>query len=137
MCLQNEDMAKRVVPAFGHLLDTTKDPALKNNIMYALSDMCVRYASLVDPLLPQMTACLKDSNLVVRRTTLTTLVHLLQEDYIKMTSVIFFRILQTLCDEIDEIKDLTTFFIQQRLLKRKPKTMYNNFVESIFLLMHV
>lgn len=33
MCLQNEDMAKRVVPAFGHLLDTTKDPALKNNIM--------------------------------------------------------------------------------------------------------
>ncbi len=24
MCLQNEDMAKRVVPAFGHLLDTTK-----------------------------------------------------------------------------------------------------------------
>ena len=46
MCLQNEDMAKRVVPAFGHLLDTTKDAALKNNIMYALSDMCVRYASL-------------------------------------------------------------------------------------------
>ena len=24
MCLQNEDMAKTVVPAFGHLLDTTK-----------------------------------------------------------------------------------------------------------------
>ena len=24
MCLQNEEMAKRVVPAFGHLLDTTK-----------------------------------------------------------------------------------------------------------------
>ena len=47
MCLQNEEFAKRDVPAFGHLLDTTKDAALKNNIMYALSDMCVRYASLV------------------------------------------------------------------------------------------
>ena len=60
MCLQNEEMAKKVVPAFGRLLDTTSDAALKNNIMYALSDMCVRYASLVDPLLPQMTACLRD-----------------------------------------------------------------------------
>ena len=100
--------------------------------MYALSDMCVRYASLVDPLLPQMTTCLKDNTLVVRRATLTILVHLLQEDYIKMTSSIFFRILQTLCDKSDEIRDLTTFYIQQRLLKRKPKTMYNNFVESLF-----
>ena len=27
--------------------------------MYVLSDMCVRYASLVDPLIPQMAACLK------------------------------------------------------------------------------
>ena len=79
-----------------------------------------------------MTTCLKDSTLVVRRTTLTTLVHLLQEDYIKMTSSIFFRILQTLCDKSDEIRDLTTFYIQQRLLKRKPKTMYTNFVESLF-----
>lgn len=132
MCLQNEDMAKRVVPAFGRLLDTTSDPALKNNIMYALSDMCVRYASLVDPLLPQMTACLKDPELVVRRTTLTTLIHLLQEDYLKMTPGFFFRILQTLGDVSEEIRDLTMFYIQQRLLKRKPKVMYNYFIESIF-----
>ena len=124
MCLQNEDMAKRVVPAFGRLLDTTNDIALKNNIMYSLSDMCIRFASLVDPLIPQMTACLKDENLIVRRTTLTTLIHLLQEDYLKMTSSFFFRILQTLCDVTDEIKDLTTFYIQQRLLKRKPRIMF-------------
>ena len=46
-----------------------------------------RYASLVDPLLPQITACLRDSSLVVRRTTLVTLIHLLQEDYLKMTGM--------------------------------------------------
>ena len=67
MCLQHEDMAKKIIPAFGHLLDTTNDIAIKNNIMYALSDMCVRYASLVDPLLSQMTTCLKDRSIVVRR----------------------------------------------------------------------
>lgn len=132
MCLQNEDMAKRVVPAFGRLLDTTHDAALKNNIMYALSDMCVRYASLVDPLLPQMTACLKDSSLTVRRTTLTTLIHLLQEDYLKMTPGFFFRILQTLGDDSEEVRHLTTFYIQQRLLKRRAKVMYSYFIEAIF-----
>jgi hypothetical protein len=54
MCIQHEDMAKKIVPAFGHLLDTSDNIAIKNNIMFALSDMCVRYASLVDPLLPQV-----------------------------------------------------------------------------------
>jgi len=48
MCLQNEEMAKKIVPAFGRLLATTnEDAAIRNNIVYALSDMCVRYASLV------------------------------------------------------------------------------------------
>jgi condensin-2 complex subunit D3 len=48
MCLQNEEMAKKIVPAFGRLLATaTEEAAIKNNIVYALSDMCVRYASLV------------------------------------------------------------------------------------------
>lgn len=52
------------------------------------------------------------SALVVRRTTLTTLIHLLQEDYLKMTAGFFFRILQTMCDEVDEIKvlDFSYFF---------------------------
>ena len=67
MCLQHEDMAKKIVPAFGRLLDTAGDVAIKNNVMFALTDMCRRYASLVDPLLPQMTACLRDDNLTVRR----------------------------------------------------------------------
>lgn len=102
--------------------------------MHALTDMCVRYANLVDPLIPQITACLKDQSLMVRRTTLITLIHLLQEDYLKMSGrgAFFFRIIQTLNDESDEISHLTTFYVQQRLLKRKPKIMYQNFIESLF-----
>ena len=42
MCLQNEEQAKKIIPAFGQILDNSNDPAMKNNIMYALSDMCVR-----------------------------------------------------------------------------------------------
>ena len=134
MCLQNEEQAKKIIPAFGQILDGTQDPAMKNNIMYALTDMCVRYASLVDPLLPQMTTCLKDKFLSVRKTTLILLIHLLQEDYLKIrgNGKFFFRLLHTLLDPSQEIQHLTTFYIQQRMLKRLPKIMYSNFVESIF-----
>ena len=44
----------------------------------------------------------------------------------------FFRIVQTLNDESEEMRALTTFYIQQRLLKRKPKVMYMHFIEAIF-----
>ena len=134
MCLQNEDQAKKIIPGFGRVLETTTDPAIKNNIMYALADMCVRYASLVDPLLPQMTSCLKDRSPAVRRTTLILLVHLLQEDYLKIrgNSKFFFRILQTLLDPSEEVRHLSKFYLEQRLLKRIPNIVYSNFPEAIF-----
>ena len=134
MCLQHEDKAKKIIPAFGQILESTTDPAMKNNVMFVLTDMCVRYASIVDPLLPQMTSCLKDKYLPVRRTSLINLIHLLQEDYLKIrgNGKFFFRILHTLLDPSEEIRQLTTFYIQQRLLKRFPNIMYSFFTESIF-----
>jgi len=94
----------------------------------------VRYASLVDPLIPQMTCCLKDQSQKLRITTIVILIHLLQEDYLKMSGrgAFFFRILQTLNDESEEVRALTTFYVRQRLLKRKPKILYSNFIEAIF-----
>ena len=59
---------------------------------------------------------------------------LFQEDYLKMSGrgAFFFRIVQTLNDESEEMKQLTIFYLQQRLLKRRPKIMYQHFIESIF-----
>ena len=81
-----------------------------------------------------MTACLRDKSLSVRRTTLILLIHLLQEDYLKIrgNGKFLFRLIQTLQDSSEEIRHLTTFYIQQRLLKRIPKIMYSHFVESLF-----
>merc|ERR1719192_3171151 len=134
MCLQNEEQAKKIIPGFGQVLESTSDPAMKNNIMYCLADMCVRYASLVDPLLPQMTSCLKDPSVGVRRTTVILLVHLLQEDYLKVrgNARFLFRLLQTLLDPSEEIRHLMKFYLEQRLLKKIPNIIYSNFPESLF-----
>jgi len=134
MCLQHEEQAKKIIPAFGAILTTSSDSSIKNNAMYMLTDMCVRFASLVDPLLPAMTSCLKDKSISVRRTTLILLIHLLQEDFLKIrgNSHFFLRILMTLQDPSEEIRGLTIFYIQQRLLKRLPNIMYSLFTETLF-----
>ncbi|XP_042229630.1 condensin-2 complex subunit D3-like isoform X2 [Homarus americanus] len=132
MCLQHEDQAKRIIPALGKMLDTTKHSAIKINIVFTLSDMCVRYATLVDPLMPQVTACLRDPDIRVRRTTLTLLINLLQEDYLKLKGSFFYRILQCLTDDHEDIRSTVIFYITERLLKRFPKILNQHFIECIF-----
>ncbi|KAK3873393.1 hypothetical protein Pcinc_021594 [Petrolisthes cinctipes] len=132
MFLQHEEQAKRIIPALGKMLDTTKHSALKINIVFTLADMCVRYATLVDPLMPQVTACLRDPCLQVRRTTLTLLINLLQEDYLKLKGSFFYRILQCLTDDDEEIRSTATFYVTERLLKRFPKILCQHFIECIF-----
>ncbi|XP_066945116.1 condensin-2 complex subunit D3-L-like [Macrobrachium rosenbergii] len=132
MCLQHEEQAKRIIPALGKMLDTKICPALRINIVFTLSDMCVRYATLVDPLMPQVTACLRDPDLEVRRTTLTLLINLLQEDYLKLKGSFFYRILQCLTDDHEEMRSTVLFYITERLLKRFPKILCQHFIECIF-----
>ncbi|XP_045592017.2 condensin-2 complex subunit D3-L [Procambarus clarkii] len=132
MCLQHEDQAKRIIPAMGKMLDTTKYSALKINIVFTLSDMCVRYATLVDPLMPQVTACLRDPDIKVRRNTLTLLINLLQEDYLKLKGSFFYRILQCLTDDQEDIRSTVIFYVTERLLKRFPKILSQHFIECIF-----
>ena len=48
--------------------------------------------------MPQVTCCLKDRSLVVRRNTLILLIRLLQEDYLKLKGTFFFRLIQCLMD---------------------------------------
>lgn len=53
-----------------------------------------RYACLIEPLLPQITKCLKETNMLVRENTYILLIRLLQEDYLKLKGTFFFRILE-------------------------------------------
>uniref|UniRef100_A0A0K2TBV8 NonSMC condensin II complex, subunit D3 [Callithrix jacchus] n=1 Tax=Lepeophtheirus salmonis TaxID=72036 RepID=A0A0K2TBV8_LEPSM len=133
MCVTNEEMAKKIVPAYGRLLDESTDSAVKNNIIYGLSDLCVKYANVVESIVPQMVTCLKDKSSLVKQTTLVTIIHLLQEDYLKIgggRGTFFLRLIQTKLD--DEIKSLTEFFIKHRLMKKSPNVMYQHFIEALF-----
>ena len=42
LCLQHEDLARKVVPALARELETASDPAIRNNVVIVLCDLCVR-----------------------------------------------------------------------------------------------
>ena len=43
LCLQNEMLAKDCIAALTKELETSQDPAVRNNITVVLCDLCVRY----------------------------------------------------------------------------------------------
>lgn len=79
LCLTDEPLAKKCVPLFVQQLKAAKAPAVRNNIMVALADLCVQYTALVDTHLPRLAACLTDPNELVRRQALALLANLLQK----------------------------------------------------------
>jgi condensin-2 complex subunit D3 len=82
MCIEKEDLAKKIVPAFGTLLEQTKETVIKQALICSLADMCMRHANVVEPYLPQMIAKLQDRDNRVKRETLLHLVRLSRVSFI-------------------------------------------------------
>lgn len=87
-------------------LEEGPDPAVRNNVVIILADLCIRYTSIVERFLPSVSARLRDEAPLVRRQTLTLLTRLLSEDYIKLRGVLFFRLLSTLVDSDASVRNL-------------------------------
>ncbi|XP_057375119.1 condensin-2 complex subunit D3-L-like [Daphnia carinata] len=132
LSVQHEEMAKQLIPGLGRLLETTPHETVRNNIVCCLCDWVIRYATAIDPVMPQVTACLRDPIPAVRKQTLVLLIHLLQEDYLKIRGTFFFRILQLACDDDEGLRVLAHFYVTQRLLHRQPTIIQQHFIESVF-----
>nr|XP_058971616.1 condensin-2 complex subunit D3-L-like [Pocillopora verrucosa] len=132
LCLQNEDLAKQCIATLARELETSDDPAIRNNVTVVMCDLCVRFTSLVDRYVPNIAVCLKDSSSLVRRQTLTVLTHLLQEDFVKWKGALFYRFITTIVDEDQEIRKFAEFCLVHLLLSRHPGMLFQHFVECVF-----
>lgn len=134
LCLHDANLAKRLIPALIRELETNKNVTVRNNVMVILSDLCIRYTSYIDPYVIKMASSLSDADSGQRHHALTLLTRLLQEDYIKWRSDLFFRFLVTCVDSNLVVKKHARFCVCDLLLKRRPELFSANFVESIFYL---
>ncbi|CAN7989365.1 unnamed protein product [Ixodes hexagonus] len=131
LSLQCESLAKKAVPAMGQALNTSNDPLVRANAVVALTDLCKRYAVLVDPYLPAVTRCLKDPVESVRHLVLVCLLRLLQQDFVKLQGRVFYRLLTCLVDDSAAVRDLAEFGLVDRVCKRFPHVFYQRFVECL------
>ena len=135
MSLQEPALAKKCVCLFLRELESTPSAVIRNNVLVVLTDLCVRYTSLVDPHIPKLALCLRDPSDLVRQHALVLITTLLCTDYVKWKGQLFFRYLLALVDEAALIREQA----QQCLLRvLHPKSGHQicfvYLVEALFVL---
>ena len=78
LCLQHEELVQKYLPVFARELEVGTEVAVRNNIVVIMCDLCVRYTNIVDHYIPNISACLRDEEAVIREQTLIMLTNLLQ-----------------------------------------------------------
>ncbi|KYO38976.1 condensin-2 complex subunit D3 [Alligator mississippiensis] len=132
LCLQHEDLAKKCIAALARELEVSDDVAIRNNVIIVMCDLCVRYTTMVDRYIPNISMCLKDPNPFIRRQTLILLTNLLQEEFVKWKESLFFRFVSVLVDPSPDIASFGEFCLVHLLLKRNPVMFSQHFIECIF-----
>ncbi|XP_050178812.1 condensin-2 complex subunit D3 [Myiozetetes cayanensis] len=132
LCLQHEQLAKNSIAPLARELEVSQDVAVRNNVIIVLCDLCIRYTSMVDRYIPNVSLCLKDPSPLIRKQTLILLTNLLQEEYVKWKDGLFFRFVSVLVDPVPDIARLAEFCLAHLLLKRNPVMFSQHFIECIF-----
>uniref|UniRef100_A0A8B9Z4V5 Condensin-2 complex subunit D3 n=1 Tax=Buteo japonicus TaxID=224669 RepID=A0A8B9Z4V5_9AVES len=132
LCLQHEDLAKKCIAALARELEVSHDVAVRNNVVIVMCDLCIRYTSMVDRYIPNISLCLKDPNPFIRKQTLILLTNLLQEEFVKWKDCLFFHFVSVLVDPNPDIARFGEFCLVHLLLKRNPVMFSQHFIECIF-----
>ncbi|XP_053731109.1 condensin-2 complex subunit D3 [Synchiropus splendidus] len=132
LCLQHQDLAQKYLPVFARELEVGTEGAVRNNVLIVMCDLCVRYTNVVDLYIPNISACLRDDEAIVREHAVTMLTNLLQEEFVKWKGSLFFHFIVALVDPVPAIASLCEFSLLHLLLKKNPEMFSQHFIECIF-----
>ncbi|XP_030012337.1 condensin-2 complex subunit D3 isoform X2 [Sphaeramia orbicularis] len=132
LCLQREELGQKYLPVFARELEVGTEVAVRNNVVVIMCDLCVRYTNTGDHYIPNISACLRDSQPVIREQTLIMLTNLLQEEFVKWKGSLFFRFMVALVDPVPAISSLCEYCLLHLLLKKNPEMFSQHFIECIF-----
>uniref|UniRef100_A0A915CTU7 Condensin complex subunit 1 C-terminal domain-containing protein n=1 Tax=Ditylenchus dipsaci TaxID=166011 RepID=A0A915CTU7_9BILA len=132
LCLQDEKLAKKCVPVFIRQLKVNHDHFVRNNIVVAVCDLCIRYTLLVDRYCTILASCLKDRSVLVRHQTLMLLTNLIKEQFLKWEGSIIYRFVTALLDPERCIRKYAEFCLVDILLVQYPMMFFNHFLECLF-----
>ncbi|KAG6370249.1 non-SMC mitotic condensation complex subunit 1-domain-containing protein [Boletus reticuloceps] len=108
------------------ILETSRDPSIRSNIVIALGDVAVSFSNIIDENSNEHYKGLSDQDLVVKKNTLMVLTHLILNGMIKGQLGEMAKCLE---DEEPRVSDLAKLFFTE--LSTKDNAIYNNLPDVI------
>ncbi|GFX45909.1 condensin-2 complex subunit D3 [Trichonephila clavipes] len=132
LSLQHETLGRELLPVLAKELMTSKEDMLRNNAYLILIEMCKRYTSHADKYIPIINMCFRDRRYIVRFQSITLLVSLLQEEFIKSKGTLLYCLLATVIDKIEEIQELGKYCLCSLLYEKKKTIFADHFLDAIY-----
>jgi condensin complex subunit 1 len=130
MCVSSE-YCERNLPLLITILERSKDPITRSNVVIALGDMAVCFNHLIDENTDFLYRRLNDRDASVKRTCLMTLTFLILAGQVKVKGQLG-EMAKCLEDDDKRIADLSRMFFTE--LSTKDNAVYNHFVDMFSLL---
>ena len=130
MCVSSE-YCEQNLPLLITILERSKDPITRSNVVIALGDMAVCFNHLIDENTDFLYRRLNDKDASVKRTCLMTLTFLILAGQVKVKGQLG-EMAKCLEDEDKRIADLSRMFFTE--LSTKDNAVYNHFVDMFSLL---
>lgn len=127
MCVSGKFCEDNLMLLF-KILETSREPAVRSNIVIALGDIAVCFSTIMDQNSDRLYAGLHDKDLTVKKNTLMVLTHLILNGMIKVKGQLG-EMAKCLEDEDKRISDLAHLFFTE--LSTKEKAIYNNLPDII------
>ncbi|KAL5523043.1 CND1 [Sanghuangporus sanghuang] len=105
------------------ILETSKDPNVRSNVVIALGDVAVCFSNIIDENSNELYKGLSDRSLIVKKNTLMVLTHLILNGMIKVKGQLG-EMAKCLEDPEQRIADLAKLFFTE--LSTKDNAIYNN-----------
>lgn len=110
------------------ILETSRDPVVRSNIVIALGDIAVCWGSMIDDNSERLYQGLTDPDPIVKKNTLMVLTHLILNGMIKVKGQLG-EMAKSLEDPDQRISDLAKLFFTE--LSTKDNALYNNLQDVI------
>ncbi|CAD6443139.1 01b5db0a-8f72-4a59-a3d2-30b450212b56 [Sclerotinia trifoliorum] len=130
MCVSSE-YCETNLPLLITIMERSKDPIIRSNVVIALGDMAVCFNHLIDENTDFLYRRLNDKDASVKRTCLMTLTFLILAGQVKVKGQLG-EMAKCLEDEDKRIADLSRMFFTE--LSTKDNAVYNHFVDMFSLL---
>jgi hypothetical protein len=136
ICLRDVGLAKRFIAVLVRDLSPKlcTSAAVRNNVLFVLGDLCIRYTALVDRHIDAMTEVIADPNALVRRHAVALITQLVTSDYLKWRSQIFYRFAIAMADPDEGVRNAALGAVTGVLLTKNKLILQAHFVDLVFVL---